>query len=387
MKLIHTSDWHIGSPMEHRLTQEKAELRRRELLSRFADMIAYAREQDAAAVLLCGDLSDSGVLPSVTQDYLLSMIADAAPIRFFLIAGNHDRIGAGTVGGCFTRERRTLPDNLTVFGTEWQTEYLSESVTVTGRSLSGDQAASAPAVQDSGCYNIVMLHGQITESASVFGGAEDLIPLSVLRGKNIDYLALGHEHTFRHKKLDMRGTWCYCGCPEGRGFDECGKKGFVVLSLEGNRCTDAAFIPFSRRCLHDLQLELSAQDSGIYAVERALENTVRGIPDTDLVRIALVGWKNSEDAMDLRYLQGRLRERFFHAELRDLRDYSEDAYACDGDFSLRGAFIRAVEASDMTDADKAAVLRCGLAALSGNQDPTFPREEDSGIHEAAYDIR
>ena len=72
MKLIHTSDWHLGSPMEHRLGREKADMRRRELLSRFADMMIYAREQNIDAVLLCGDLSDDGILPAETQDYLLS---------------------------------------------------------------------------------------------------------------------------------------------------------------------------------------------------------------------------------------------------------------------------------------------------------------------------
>ena len=43
MKLIHSADWHLASPMECRLPAEKAQIRRWELLTRFADMIAYAQ--------------------------------------------------------------------------------------------------------------------------------------------------------------------------------------------------------------------------------------------------------------------------------------------------------------------------------------------------------
>lgn len=50
-----------------------------------------------------------------------------------------------------------------------------------------------------------------------------------LRGRGIDYLALGHVHSFRQEKLDEQGIWCYSGCLEGRGFDECGTKGYVML--------------------------------------------------------------------------------------------------------------------------------------------------------------
>ena len=48
-----------------------------------------------------------------------------------------------------------------------------------------------------------------------------------LKNKNIDYLALGHVHKYKMEKLDNRGIYCYSGCLEGRGFDECGDKGCV----------------------------------------------------------------------------------------------------------------------------------------------------------------
>ena len=32
-------------------------------------------------------------------------------------------------------------------------------------------------------------------------------------------------HKYKKEKLDNRGVYCYSGCLEGRGFDECGEKG------------------------------------------------------------------------------------------------------------------------------------------------------------------
>ena len=375
MKLIHTSDWHLCAPMDCRLPGEKAELRRRELLTRFADMIGYAAENGIDAVLLCGDLSDDGVLPHEIQDYLLSLIEGAAPIRFFLIAGNHDRISQKTVGGCFARGRRALPGNLTVFGEKWDTAALSDTVWVHGRSLPSHASDAEVPAFPSDRYNIVLLHGEISESSGTFGGEEERIPLPSLRGRNIDYLALGHEHSFRHRKLDARGTWCYPGCPEGRGFDECGQKGFVVLTLDGRHCTGASFVPFAKRGLHDLRLDVTDLGGGIYAAEQALGVQIRDIPPTDLVRVTLCGVDPTEHGLDLRYLCHRLQERFFYAELRDGRTPKREAIS-DGDVSLRGAFVRAVASLALSDEEKNAVLRCGLAALDGRTDDTLPGEED-----------
>ena len=375
IKLIHTADWHLQSPMECRLPREKAELRRAELLSRFADMVTYAKENRVDAVLLCGDLSDDGILPHHVQDYLLSCIADAAPIRFFMIAGNHDRIGAQAVGGCFTYGRRQLPENLCIFGEEWGSAGLSGSVMIHGRSLPAE--AVSPSLPDlpSDCCNIVMLHGQIGDSSDVLGGEGETVPLGALRGRGIDYLALGHEHAFRHQRLDARGTWCYPGCPEGRGFDECGKHGFVVLTLDGTHCTGASFVPFAKRMLHDLSLDVTTLDGGLYEAEQALGSLVREIPRDDLVRVTLCGTDSTPQGLDLRYLSSRLASRFFYAELQDRRAVGAAVQNYEAELSLRGAFVRAVSSSALSEEEKTAVLRCGLAALDGRADDTFPREE------------
>ena len=52
-----------------------------------------------------------------------------------------------------------------------------------------------------------------------------------LKEKNIDYLALGHIHEYSQGQIDLRGKYAYSGCLEGRGFDELGEKGFILIDV------------------------------------------------------------------------------------------------------------------------------------------------------------
>ena len=93
---------------------------------------------------------------------------------------------------------------------------------------------------------IVMLHGSV----------EDLPKLTE---KNIDYLALGHIHYFSEAKFNIRGKSIYSGCLEGRGFDEIGVKGFVVIDTDNMKYD---FIKNSVRVTEEYTVDVSkATDS------------------------------------------------------------------------------------------------------------------------------
>ena len=80
-----------------------------------------------------------------------------------------------------------------------------------------------------------------------------------MKNKNIDYLALGHIHSFEKEPLDKRGVYCYSGTLEGRGFDECGDKGFVLLDVNDNKIT-SEFVKFAKRTLHELVYDISGKN-------------------------------------------------------------------------------------------------------------------------------
>jgi len=85
VKLLHTSDWHVGKTLKGRSRLDE----QREVL---AQVVAVAREQQVDAVLIAGDLYDSSAPSAAAQQLvirgLLALRDTGAEV--IAIAGNHD---------------------------------------------------------------------------------------------------------------------------------------------------------------------------------------------------------------------------------------------------------------------------------------------------------
>ena len=73
-----------------------------------------------------------------------------------------------------------------------------------------------------------MLHGEV-------GTGSKKININKLRNKNIDYLALGHIHSYQTGIIEEDKVYAYCGCLEPRGFDELNEKGFIDRRFHSSR--------------------------------------------------------------------------------------------------------------------------------------------------------
>ena len=350
MKLIHCADLHLDSPMESNLPTEKAKERRSEILSTFSDLVRHADDNGADAILIAGDLFDSKRTTRKTEQYVLGLIEKHPDLSFFYLAGNHD-------SGNRLFSNATLPQNLYTFGNDW-TSYALGDVYITG----SEQPNPDELELSAGNVNIVLLHGQQRETGT---DERDVIPFRKYREKNIDYLALGHLHTYREAPLDDRGVACYSGCLEGRGFDECGQKGFVLIEIDGQKLTHS-FIPFARRTLREISCDLTDCISHLDAEGRLLTAT-QGIPASDLVKVILVGECSPDLMIDHARLGQVLSERFYYAKLINrtrLQIRPEDYLH---DVSLKGEFVRRVLASDFSEREKEEMIACGLRALGGEE--------------------
>ena len=224
MKFIHTADLHLDSKMESNLNTEKAMLRRTELLDTFERMVSYAAENNVRAILIAGDLFDKLHIRKTAKKRVLEQIASNPEIDFLYLQGNHDKTD-------FLAELEILPENLKTFSEDEWVSYEYGDVVISGRELTKDNSKTIATnlILDQARTNIVMLHGQ--ESNYEGPDHTEIINLSEFKNKNIDYMALGHIHSYKKERLDDRGEYCYSGCLEGRGFDECGDKGFVQSSF------------------------------------------------------------------------------------------------------------------------------------------------------------
>ena len=353
MRIIHTSDIHLDSPLTSRLPSDKVRQRRRELISGFGRMVEEARLGGVEAIIIAGDLFDSETASKRALDTAVSIIEAAKDITFFYLQGNHE-------GDALTRSGITLPENLKVFGEGW-TYFECGEVTVAGRNCVCEGMFNELTLSPDR-VNVVVLHGELRDRTA----APDGIGIKEAAGRNIDYLALGHYHSYATSPIDDRGAAVYCGTPEGRGFDETGDKGYVILSAAGGRVVHS-FRPFAKRRLHIIPVELDGAVRTPEIAER-VARALAAIPASDIVRVELCGryfpslWKDTDGLMR------EFASRFYYFEVKDSSRIAINPEDYKHDMSLKGEFIRTVSADESLDEEtKERVIACGISALMGEE--------------------
>ena len=129
VKILHTADLHIGAELS--ALGSLCESRQYEVLSVFKEITQLCITQGVEICLISGDLFDSNLAGKSFINPVLQYIKEATATHFFYVAGNHDPLDASSP---FISEK--LPENLTVFGGEYQTiELPSLRVRIKGRSF------------------------------------------------------------------------------------------------------------------------------------------------------------------------------------------------------------------------------------------------------------
>ena len=347
LKIIHCADVHLGSKMEAKLPKYKAEERRVELRKTFQNMVEFAKKEGVRAILLAGDVFDSDRPFKRDKEFFYEVVKGTPEIDFLYLRGNHDGKESYVEGG--------IP-NLKTFQETW-TGYDYGEAYVCGLEMTEENALSlyATLTLDPKCKNIVALHGQI---GSVSG--MDKIHLNKLADKNVDYLALGHIHSYEENKLDDRGRYAYSGCLEGRGFDECGEKGFVLLEIDKE--INSRFVPFAKRQIRECVVALGATQTR-YEAYLAVKKEI--LFAEDLYRIHLTGEIDYERDGLAEEIEKMLEGACYFISVKDETEQKLDASMYEGDLSLVGEFVRNVLEKENWSAEwKSKVVQLGLKALS-----------------------
>lgn len=349
MKILHTADLHIGSPLTARLSPEKIRQRKTELIVTLERMTELALSRDISLFIIAGDLFDTRRVSKSLCERVLRIIEGTPSVEFLYLSGNHEK-------NAIVESGLPLPRNLRIFSEDW-TYFDYGDITVAGRSeLSEDMFATLRL--DPKRKNVVVLHGALLDRSS-----RDAVGIKDAADRGIDYLALGHYHSYSVRAIDERGIAVYCGSPEGRGFDEVGDKGAVVVDLSAGRPREA-FVPLARRRLHIVKVDIT-EASGTLEIEDEIAAQLRDIPGADMVRVELCGKRLPELFPATDAIVTRWQDRFYHFELTDLSRTKIDPESYRYDKSFKGEFIRTVLEAELSDEDKEAVIRAGIAALLG----------------------
>ncbi len=263
MRLLHTSDWHIGRTFHGQDLLADQEF----VLSALADLVA---EHQVDAVIIAGDIYDRAV-PSAEAVQVatraLQRIREAGAV-IVASSGNHDsapRLGAFAdflaTGGLHLRTSVAgvgrpvmLADSdgpVAIYALPYLEPELARAVLhVTGRvghqevtSAAMDLVRSDLAGRDPSTRSVVAAHAFVV--GGVAGGSERSIAVGGIESitsdvfDGIDYVALGHLHGAQRLSARIR----YSGSPLAYSFSEAGqRKGAWLIDLAADGSVSDAWL-------------------------------------------------------------------------------------------------------------------------------------------------
>lgn len=353
MKIIHTSDLHLDSPLTSKLSRLKAKERRGELISGFRAIADTAEKENVRAVIIAGDLFDNDSVSQKTLNYIMSVIGKCRSVEFLYLSGNHEKKRLLESGV----ER---PENLKIFGDAW-TYFDIDGITFAGRSTICENMFDSLTLKEDS-VNIVVLHGILAEHTDTTDkiGEKDFSHLP------IDYLALGHYHTYSKKKIGERCVAVYSGTPEGRGFDEAGDKGYSLISIDGN-IPEHRFIRSMQRKIHIKEFFFDGSFDDII-LEDKISELLSDVQRDDIVRLVLKGTYKPGEKPSTERISKRFESLYYYFEIKDETALLISPLEYKNDKSLKGEFIRTVMAkTELSDSEKAEIIECGIKALAGEE--------------------
>ena len=311
MKLLHSADWHLDSP----LPGKDPELKQALLALPFR-VAQAARQEGAQLLLLSGDLFDGPATPASLRAFREALGSLDIPVC--IAPGNHDPFTADSVWN-----REFWPENVRIFTrqTPESFDFPELNCRVWGAAFSGPEAPSLLEnfrAKGPEAWQIGLFHGDPTQAVSPYNP----VTADQIRGSCLHYLALGHIH--KGGSLTFGNTLCaWPGCPMGRGFDETGSKGVLSVTLEPDH-GDLRFVPLEGPRFYDET-----------AHPRDLGKLLPALGNRDHYRVTLVG---ESEPLDLKALQKEYA-RFPNLTLRDQTVPPLDLWACAGRDTLEGIYF------------------------------------------------
>ncbi|WP_067219422.1 exonuclease SbcCD subunit D C-terminal domain-containing protein [Marinomonas gallaica] len=295
MKILHTSDWHLGQSFMGKSRLEEHRL--------FVSWLANIVEQHhIKAVILAGDVFDTSTPPSYARELYHECVLklNALNCQFIVVAGNHDSVSvlnesksllrtldtyvvtqpewaaldnaviplrdeqntlqAMVCAVPFLRARDMVRYEAGQAGDEKQ-QLLSHQIQHYYRTLFSEAKRLSGDVPIIGTGHFTVLGGQKTESVrDIYVGTLEAFPPSML--PEFDYLALGHIH----KPMSVGGNhcWRYSGSPMPMSFDEASSQKSVCVFDTETRDVERIDVPAFR----ELRSMKGSRDQLIYEIEQ-----------------------------------------------------------------------------------------------------------------------
>ena len=319
IKILHSADWHMDSPIQGR-TPEQTKVLRQALLQIPGQVASVCRRENCDLMLLSGDLFDG---PYTQAGYRAVYDAlEEAAVPVFIAPGNHDPVIPGSPW-----LTEVWPENVHIFK-----HAAIESVALPALDCRvygfGFESMECPGLLENfradqqEKYALGVFHADATQTSSPY------CPITALQVERseLDYMALGHIH--KGDSFRRGNTLCaWPGCGMGRGYDEQGEKNLLLVTVEDTASIRA--IPLEGPRFYDWETPAGEDPA------QTLASLLPPAASEDFYRITLTG---ASEPLDINGLKAAL-SRFPNLELRDKTVPPLDIWGSAGEDTFEGLYF------------------------------------------------
>lgn len=317
LRILHTADWHLDSPFAAFPDDLRKKLSsfQKEIPRRLGELIC---REHCDLALLAGDIFDGTPRRETVEALKRELGRWGIPVC--IAPGNHDFYGMDSPW------RESWPENVHIFTDQMSfIDYPSLDCRVYGggyRSMDCPPLLEGFRAEGNARHCLGVLHGDPMNLHSPYCP----VTAAQVRESGLDYLALGHIHSCGSFRAgDTLCAWP--GCPMGRGWDETGEKGALIVDVDKTVSVLPVSLPLPVFYEYSLRINRNALE--------ALETVLPPTESPNLYRVTLTG----SGKVDL----NRLKRHFAHLgylELRDETEQERDPFEYAGEDSLRGVYFR-----------------------------------------------
>jgi DNA repair exonuclease SbcCD nuclease subunit len=349
IKILQFGDVHFDTPFSE-LDYNDAEKRREDIRETFGNIIRLAEEEKVQIILITGDLFDNESVENTTIDYLTKTLSRIPHIKIFIAPGNHDPINERTFYKIIK-----WPSNVHVFNDVIDKVIIEElKVAVYGIGFNKPHIDKSllegfkPENKD--IINLMVIHGDVnSEGKSLYNPISE----NQIRNSELDYIAIGHKHSYSGINRAGSTFWAYAGNPEGRGFDETGSKGVIIGEI-GKGFNKLNFKETCKRRYIEKNIDITGASNYEDIIDIINENIDINLEDdnlkskiefkrNNLFKFVLTGRVNKDFYINLSVIKEKLVKEFFFVKLIDTTEPYIDYEVFKDEYSLKSIYIKKIK--------------------------------------------
>jgi len=356
VKIIHTGDFHIGASRTA-VHNGKAEIK-----NTFFKMLNICKSEDVDFLLISGDLFDTPFVDSDTVSEVIRAMSQIPETVIAIAPGNHDCSCPGSV-----YLNNSFPENVVIFSHAFEFyDFPHKNVRLHGaafcdrfenQSLLPESISLHPEM-----INLCVLHGDLVSNISESN--YNPITKTQISNSGFDYMALGHIH--KRSELQKLGNtyYSYCGCPDGKGFDESGSLGIYMGTVGKGKC-DLTYTELSSRKYVFVESDISDCKNSLEISDKIHTQIKTDFHDdfqNNLYRITLTGNVSTDFSPNVPQISESLKSCLYYVQISDKTEPDiSDVSSIAAENSLRGIFTsKVLELMNTASPDEAEKYRLAL---------------------------